>query len=157
MISPFYKTAPNIVASIMKVSAHLEVGFVFCWIIVAEKLGHKNLFVKFLSKRFFIQVAKSTYSMYLITPIIAILISGLTSNGLSYDFPEMVSENNRSLNLINNVFKNPFFHQKQIILSYAIIKVSSHISFFVTAHFETPFCNLSKYILQKKTSVEKIK
>lgn len=108
MISPFYKKASTLEASIMKVSAHLEVGFVFCWIIVADKLGYKNLFVNFLSKKVFIQLAKSTYAMYLITPIIATLISGLTRSGLSYDFPEMVNKFECSLNLIIDNYYHPF-------------------------------------------------
>lgn len=58
---------------------------------MADKLGYKNNFIKFLSKRGFIQGAKTTYAVFLITPVVNILIVGLTSRGLSYDFPEMVN------------------------------------------------------------------
>lgn len=75
----------------MKVAAHLEVAFVFSWIIIAEISGYQNRFIKFLSAKFFIRYSKTTYAMYLFTPIVAILTYGLTRNGLSYDFPEIVS------------------------------------------------------------------
>jgi hypothetical protein len=94
-LSPFYEDPPTIIASFMKVSAHLEVAFVFCWIIIADKLNYRNAFIRFLSKRSFAVAGKTTYSMYLITPIIVTLISGLTRGGLTYDFPDIVNKPTR--------------------------------------------------------------
>lgn len=91
MLSPLYENPPTLIASFMKVSAHLEVAFVFCWIIVADKLNYKTAFVRFLSKKAFVSASKTTYSMYLITPVVVTLICGLTRGGMTYDFPEMVS------------------------------------------------------------------
>lgn len=73
------------------VASYLEVAFIFCWVIVADTAGYQNLFVKFLSQRFFIRYSKTTYATYLISPIVATLIGGLTNEGLSYDFPIIVS------------------------------------------------------------------
>lgn len=106
MISPLYKKAPTVIASLLKVSAHIEVGFVFCWIIAADKLGYRNGFIKFLSKRGFIKNAKSTYALYLITPVVTMLFGGLARSGLTYDFPEMVID--CSLTLMNITYSHPF-------------------------------------------------
>lgn len=106
VISPFYETPPTLIASIMKVLAHLEIGFVFCWIIIADKLDYKNAFIRFLSKKAFNSASKKSYAMYLITPVVATLICGLTKSGLTYEFPEMVSDIT-SINNFNSFIHNP--------------------------------------------------
>lgn len=42
-------------------------------------------------------------------------------------------------------------------MCYIILKVAGRISFIVTTYFEAPFCNLSKYVLQKQQTKEKTK
>lgn len=76
----------------MKISAHIETAFVFCWVIVAEVSGYQNFFIKFLSQRAFIKFGKITYPMYLVTPIITMLVYGISQTGSTYRFPEIVSE-----------------------------------------------------------------
>lgn len=91
MFGQLYKSASVLLASIMKIAAHLEVGFVFCWVIVADNSGFKNGFLKFLSKGFFVRDAKITYAMYLVAPIITKLTYGLMKSGGGFDFPDIVS------------------------------------------------------------------
>jgi hypothetical protein len=90
--------------------------------------------------------------MYLITPTIVTLICGLTRGGLTYGFPEMVSKLNRRF-----IHSTHWAFLYQVIFSYAIIQIALRVSFLISAHFEIPFCNLSKFVLQKKRSEEKIK
>lgn len=90
MVGLKFKNASTFSASLMKVLAHLEVGFVFCWIIVSDVSGYHNALTKFLSQKFFVKLAKTTYSMYLLSPIVTMTIYGLMKTGSTSHFPEIV-------------------------------------------------------------------
>lgn len=143
MISPLYDNPPTLIASIMKVAAHLEVAFVFCWIIVSDKLNYTTAFVRFLSKKTFITAGKTTYSMYLITPIVVTLICGLTKGGMTFDFPEMVSNYNLVYNCSIEVF-DLFIRSSSVtfssgfrddLLSYCLFMLKCHF-----AIYQNSFC-----------------
>lgn len=91
MVGLLFKNSSSLLASFMMVSAHLEVGFVFCWIIVFDVSGYHNYLIRFLSQKFFVRVAKTTYPMYLLSPIITMMIYGLMQTGSTFRFPEIVS------------------------------------------------------------------
>lgn len=91
MIGQLYKTAPVWLASIMKITAHLEVGFVFCWVITADVSGYHNQFIKLLSRPGFIRYAKRTYAMYLVAPIVTLMVAGLSRTEFTFNDPEIVS------------------------------------------------------------------
>lgn len=100
MLGQKFKTVHYIVASLLKVAAHTEIGLIFCWIIIADKAGYRNSFIKFLSKRMFIRYDKTTYALYLIGPLVTLLVYGSLQHGANYDFPEIVS---KIITLINNL------------------------------------------------------
>jgi hypothetical protein len=85
------KDAPVIVASCLKVVAHVNMGLLFCWVIVVDASGYRNGFVRFLSGSFFVRYAKTTYATYLIGPIVTFSVYGLTRSGTSNDVLETVS------------------------------------------------------------------
>lgn len=154
MLGQLLKKAPVVLASLLKVSAHLEVGFVFCWVIIADNSGYRNVFIQFLSRKFFSRYAKTTYAMYLISPTIATLMYGLSSSAGSFNFPEIVSDP-FAFNLLSSINSN--VAPLQVIISHVIMKLAGWLSFLATAHFEVPFCNLSRYVLRKQSSKAKTK
>lgn len=153
MFGSFYKNAAVHLASIMKIGVHLEVGLVFCWVIIAENSNYQNCFIRFLSKKVFIRYAKTTYTLYLIAPIVTIFLYGLKKSGSTYEFPEMVSGTKFKM-LVEIIFSSRLL---KVIMCYVILKIASRISFLVTTYIELPFCKLSKYILQPQQAKEKTK
>jgi hypothetical protein len=91
MLGMTFKDAPVIVASCLKVLAHVNMGLLFCWVIVADSSGYRNAIVRFLSRDYFIRYAKTTYATYLIGPIVTFSVYGLTRSGTSNDVLETVS------------------------------------------------------------------
>lgn len=147
MTGTLYKSAPVWLASLMMIASHLEVGFVFCWVIVAETLEYQNAFIKILSQPVFTRYAKITYAMYLFTPIVTIIICGLLRTEGNYNVPEIVSIKSYEVMILNCKIL-----LSQIIISYVILKITGRISFLATAYFEVPFCNFSRCVLPKKKS-----
>lgn len=92
MTGPLLKSASVFVASLMKIIAHIDVAFVFCWIIVCDKSGFRNTFISFLSKDVFNRYAKTTYALYLVAPVVVMLLYGISENSGTYSFPEIVSK-----------------------------------------------------------------
>lgn len=101
MTGTLYKSAPVWLASLMMIASHLEVGFVFCWVIVAETLEYQNAFIKILSQPVFTRYAKITYAMYLFTPIVTIIICGLLRTERNYNAPEIVSIKSYEVMILN--------------------------------------------------------
>lgn len=113
----------------MKVSAHLEVAFVACWVIIAEKSGYQNLLLKTLSRGGFIRYAKTSYAMFLIGPIVTMLIYGLLSGGSTLNSPEIVSISK--------------FEQASMIETFSLSLVDHHFSRHLENHwpdFFHPHC-----------------
>jgi hypothetical protein len=85
------KGTPAYVTSFLVISARIEIALMYCWVIIADVSGYQNTFLRFLSNKYFDQYANTSYSSYLISPIVTNLIYGLTSNGSSLDLTETVS------------------------------------------------------------------
>jgi peptidoglycan/LPS O-acetylase OafA/YrhL len=144
IVSQFNENSSK-VSSVIELSCHITVAFVFCQIIAAEALGENNFLVRFLSKDVFIRYSKLTYAVYLIHPILINIIFGLLGNALQVNVLEFVS-------MTIEIERQFEFSVLQAVFAYIILKVSNKIAELIAVYIEIPFCKLSK-LLQSMNSI----
>jgi peptidoglycan/LPS O-acetylase OafA/YrhL len=144
IVSQFNENSSK-VSSVIELSCHITVAFVFCQIIAAEALGEKKFLVRFLSKDVFVRYSKLTYAVYLIHPIFINIIFGLLGNALQVNVVEFVS-------ITIEIERHLEFSVLQVVFAYIIIKVSNKIAELIAVYIEIPLCKLSK-LLQSTHSV----
>ncbi|CAO1351397.1 unnamed protein product [Diamesa serratosioi] len=127
-----FRNVSSIVASFLAMFSHVAIAIIVSWIISADILKFHNSFTRFLSKEIFKTISKITYTSYLVSPMIVMIVFGLTTKGMETTMPALA------------------------IFFYGITILTFKISYYLTLFFEVPFVNLSKLILQNKMSTVKL-
>ncbi|XP_063698043.1 nose resistant to fluoxetine protein 6-like [Culicoides brevitarsis] len=128
MHSTTFRRPGEFISILTLVFARWLFAFANAWVLIASSLGYGNWFTRFLSHKYFIYFSRTTYSFYLINPLLISMIYGLADAGTHSDTA------------------------MGIIVTLGVCFVTYALSLLFSVSFEMPYCKLLNYRAPNKTS-----